>query len=178
VAFRLTSLHIKDQALQIFGFRQIQHHGVVRSGSATLKQAYAAAGIGRGGGDRALEICPPDVVRTRTRDKEATWAKHFQCAQVQLLVAAQRALHRAPALGKCRRVEDDGVELFSGVGPVAQDLKCVALNPVDLGLNLIAVGFEVALCDFQRGPGSIDAGDPLADARKVESKSALVGADV
>ena len=103
------------------------------------------------------------MVRAGAGDQQAVRGEHLESAQIQLLIAAQCAFDGALGLGEGGRVKNDGVEFLAGVGPVAQDLKSVGFDPIDFGAELIAIGFEVALGDFEGGAGGVDAGDALAD---------------
>jgi hypothetical protein len=82
------------------------------------------------------------------------------------------------AFGKGGRIEDDRVERLARVGPVAKDLEGVGLNPVHLSGDDGAVGLEVALGHFERGAGGVDAVTWRQTWARVQSKAALVAADV
>ena len=73
------------------------------------------------------------MMRAGAGDEQAAGAQHLERAQVQLLVAAQRAFNGALGFGEGRRVENDGVERLAGLRPVAKNLEGVGLDPVDFG---------------------------------------------
>lgn len=171
-------LHFKNEAFQVFGFGQVEHYGMIERGAAAFEQSYATSGVNSGRGYRAFEIGPADVVGAGASDQQPAWDKHLEGAQVEFLVTAQGAFDGALGLGESGRVENDGVEFLAGVGPVAEDLKGVGFNPIDLGGDEISVGFEIALGDFERGTRCIDAGDVGANLCKVKGKAALIAADV
>src|SRR5580698_7899064 len=98
---------------------------MVGRGAVALEKAHAAAGIGGSRGDRGFEIGPANMVRAGAGDEQTAVVEHAQGAQVELLVAAQRAFDGTFGLGERRRVENDGVEALASARPVAQNLKGV-----------------------------------------------------
>ncbi len=77
---------------------------------------------------------------------------------------------------KRRRIEHDRVELLAGIGPVAQNLKCVGLPP-----NPLRAESAARLASrFRSATSSEDAkcrrpSHASADARQVQSEASLVG---
>ena len=108
---------------------------MVGRGAAALKQAHAPRCVGGSGGDCAFKIGPANMMRAGAGDEQAAGAQHFERAQIQFLVAAQRALNGALGFGEGRRVENDGVEFLAGLRPVAENLEGVGLDPVDFGMS-------------------------------------------
>lgn len=151
---------------------------MVRGCAAALDELDAAMGICGRGGDGSFKIAPTDMVRAGTGDEDATGAEHLESAEVEFLVAAECAFDGAPGFGEGGRVEDDEVIGLTGVGPLAQDLKGVAFDPVDRGGEAGAVGGQVALGDFKRGAAGVNAGDLAADLGKMKGEAALIGADI
>jgi len=154
-------VHLKYEALQVFGLGQIEDDGMIGCGAATLQEANAAVRVGGSGGDSGFEVGERDVMGAGAGNEQAAGAKHLQGSQVEFLVAAQRAFDGTFAFGEGRRVENDGVELFAGTGPVAQDLKGIAFDPVHLSGDLRAIRDEIAFSDFERRTGGVDACDAL-----------------
>lgn len=151
---------------------------MVGSSATAFEEAYAARGVGGRRGDDDLKIGPRDMVRAGTGDEQAAGAQHFERTQVQFLITAQGAFDGAFGFGEGRRIEDDGVEGFAGMRPVAQNLEGVGFDPVDFALDARVVGLEVAFRDFERSARGVNAGDLAADLGEVQSESALIAADI
>ena len=130
---------------------------MVGSGAAAFEQTHAPRGIGSGGSDGGFEIGPGDMVRTGAGDQQAAGTNHFERTQIQFLVAAQGAFDGAPGFGEGGRIEDDGVKTLARLRPVAENFEGVGLDPVDFGGDAGAIGFEIALGDFERGTRGVDA---------------------
>ena len=77
------------------------------------------------------EVGPADVVGAGAGDEDAAGPKHFQSAQVELLVAAQGSVEVALGFGEGGRVEDDGVVAAVGGRVVLEQIKGVGLDPLD-----------------------------------------------
>ena len=80
--------------------------------------------------------------------------------------------------GEGRRVEHNGVILLSGSRIVLHQVKGVGFHPLDLIFVADGIQFFVVLGYLQRFAGNIDGSNPLAGARQMKSKAALVGADI
>ncbi len=108
---------------------------MVESGATALEVAHAPRGIGGGRSHGGFEIGPAYVMRAGAGNKQTAGTQHFESAQIQFLVTAQRTLDGALALGEGRRIENDGVKCFAGLGPVAENLEGVGLDPVNFGIG-------------------------------------------
>ena len=60
-----------DQALEVFGLREIKQHGMILGCSAALKQGYANMCVYSGRGHSSFEIVPGDMVRAGACDEQA-----------------------------------------------------------------------------------------------------------
>ena len=89
------------------------------------------------------------VERAGTCHQHPSRLQHLQGAQVDLLVAAQGSFDRRLALGKSRRVEDDGVVLAAGRRVVLKQVKGIGFDPVDLAAGVgVTIEFLVLFRDF------------------------------
>src|SRR5579875_1828629 len=77
------------------------------------------------------------MLRAGARDQHTAGSQEMQRAQVDLLVAAQRTLQRAPTLGEGRRIENDQIELPALIGPLPQQVETVSRD------RLVTVGCAV-----------------------------------
>ena len=106
---------------------------MIECGATAFEQAHAAMGVSGGRGDGGLKIGPADMMRAGAGDEKTAGAQHFESAEIQLLVAAERSFNGALGFGKGGGIENDGIERLACLGPVAEDLKGIGLDPIDLG---------------------------------------------
>src|SRR5271163_2253085 len=98
---------------------------MIGGGSAAFQQPDLAVGISGGSGDNRSKVFNTNMMRTGARHQRASGAKHFEGAQIQLFIAAQRSLGGALRFSEGRRVENDGVELDAGMAPLAEQVEGV-----------------------------------------------------
>ena len=151
---------------------------MVNRGAAALKQANAALHVGRSRSYGGFKLSPADVMRAGAGDEQAAWTQHFERAKIEFFVAAQSTLDGAFRFGKGRRVDNDDVEFFASLRPVTQDRECVGFDPFNISRDARAIRRQISLRNFERGAGCVDAGNPAAELREMQCKSALVAADV
>src|SRR6185437_16966325 len=95
-----------------------------------FEKLHATARVGGGCGDDPGEVGERDMIGAGAGDERSAGSEKADRAQVELLVAAHRAL--SGALGFCegRRVEHDGVE-WAGLEWQGLDGGCVARGGVE-----------------------------------------------
>ena len=150
---------------------------MVRRGAAHLQQLHPPPRVLRGSAHHAQELLHPHMVRAGAGHQRPSRRQHLHRAQVQLLVAAQRALRRPLRLGKRRRIEHDRVEPLARLRIIAQQLKGIRLDPIHLR-GKPRIQLQVAVRDLQRSAARIHAGHPLAHPRQMQRKPALIGAHI
>src|SRR5436190_21975381 len=85
-----------------------------------------APGVEGGIRDDFLEEVGWDEAGTGEGEEDAARPEEFEREQVDVFVAARRALNLAARFRELGRVEDDEIELAARVAIVAQDVKDVA----------------------------------------------------
>src|SRR5581483_8852225 len=106
--------YMEYEALQIGRFRHSQQDGVVFCLAALLYQPQATVSVYGGGGDGFQEIGLADVIGTGASHQRSTRPQHLEGPQIQLFIPSQRRIQGLLGTGKCGRIEDNGVVLFSG----------------------------------------------------------------
>src|SRR5205085_7845461 len=82
--------------------------------------------------DDSEEVRRAHMIGTRASNQDPSGPQHLQGTQIEFLVSAKRLLEIALALCKRWRIENDGVVAFPGGGIVPQQVKGIALDPLDL----------------------------------------------
>ena len=97
----------------------------------TAQAAGGTTGIDERIRDRFFENLGPDVMRARKGREQSVRRKQHESADVQFLVAAERALQTAFGFRERGRVEDDEIEALLRFLGAAKKLKDVLLDPAD-----------------------------------------------
>src|SRR3954462_6558734 len=100
--------------------------------------------------------------------------QHLQGSEVELLIPSQCCCQLALRFRKCRRIQNDAVVLLSRVRVVAEQIKRVRLDPLDIA----AVQVRIVLGCLQCWTGTVHASDLVATSSQMQRKATLVTEDV
>ncbi len=116
---RRVSQHLADYALQIRGFRDPEQHGMIFGLAPFLQNTDLAMSIAGRLQQHFEEFSFRNVERAGTSYEDAAALEHLHRPQIELFVATQCRLKRAPAFSESGWIEHDGFILPAGVGIVA-----------------------------------------------------------
>lgn len=77
---RRSLFDLQHQALQVFGFGQVEYDGMIECGATAFEKAHAALRVGSSRGNGTFEIGPADMMRAGTSDQQSARTKHFESA--------------------------------------------------------------------------------------------------
>src|SRR5208337_1882772 len=142
--------------------------------SADLDQTESPMGVNSGIGEHFEETGLAEVVGTGAGDESTAGAQHLQGAEIEFFIAAEGGIEIALGFGEGGWVEPDRVIAAVGGGVVLEQVEGVGLDPLDF--TMVEGGILVG--DFERGAGTVDAGDARAVRGKMQAEASLIAEHV
>src|SRR4030095_6926367 len=124
--------NLENKAFQIERFWDCEQDRVIGGLEPTFQHAHPAPCIIGGICQHFCEQPLADMVRARTCNKDASWTQQPHGSVIDLLVTPERTVETVLAFGKRRRIENDGVVSDAFFVPVAQEIKCIRFDTVDV----------------------------------------------
>src|SRR2546423_5684185 len=115
--------------MKIFRLWQSRQDWMIERLFETSQPSRRAACIDQRRGDHSFENLRADMMGTGESREQPVRRKHFEGANVQLLVAAQCVVQSASAFRERRWIQDDQLEVLVRLFRATKKLKNILLNP-------------------------------------------------
>src|SRR5882762_11501566 len=145
----------QQQPFQVLALGKLDSHRMVRRSAVALAEKERGAGVRGGAGDDFLEELGRNAAGAGKSREQPSPPQQLQGIQVDVLVTARGAFGVFRCRCELRRVEHDEVELPAFALQLAQGPEHVGFEPLGPP-RLEPVQGEVALCQLERRPGTVD----------------------
>src|SRR5262245_18002660 len=168
----MSRLNFEDEAFQIKGLRYGQDDRVVGGLKAPLQNPNPAPCILSCIRQHFRKHTFAKMMRTGTSNKDAARPQQPHGAVIDFFVPSERAFEAFLVFSERRRVKDDGVVPGALPMPVAEKVKSVRFDRLDVRQTIaVCIGPD----QFNGGPGNVYRFDALADITDLKGKAAGVG---